>query len=332
MAGASLRLFSPRPGLRLGAILLTAAVAACGGGGVDTTPLAAPSSQSVTLSTTSNTTVPPAGAGGVTAAVVLPPASVAASITESVSVHTFGSTPVLSSSRAAGQSASRSPLAATAPFPVLYVQLLTSETVTLNGTPGISFTLPSIPAGTTYFLAQYNGTNWVYPEGSAGTVSGTTVSFPVSTSGSLTFTAAAPVEVALYAITGPALTPATLTLDAGNPTSAPFTVAEPGDTAAFTAAITCAAATPPATPSPSASPVPTATPTAGAAYVAQLAATSATPVNGVATFTVDSGSMPGACSVIVTDAQSASSTETVNVDASAIGIYSTNRAAAQGVR
>ena len=83
-------------------------------------------------------------------------------------------------------------------------------------------------------------------------------------------------EVALYAITGPALTPATLTLDAGNPTSAPFTVAEPGDTAAFTAAITCAAATPPATPSPSASPVPTATPTAGAAYVAQLAATSAT--------------------------------------------------------
>ncbi len=332
-----MRTFSARASLRLGAILVTAAFAACGGGGVDTTPLAAPPSQSGTTSTSTNTSLPPASSGGVTASVVFPPTSSTTTITETVSNHTFGGIPVLSAATRAAQG-SRSPLAAVLPFPVLYVQFVSSSSVTLDGTPGVTFTVASVPAGTTYFLAEYNGTAWTYPVGNAGTVSGTSVSFPVSTTNQgLTISPAAPIEVALYSITGPALTPTTLTFDAGNPTSAPFTVTEPGATAAFTAAISCATASP--VPEPSGSSLPAsevrpqivqATPSPGPTFVAQLGATSATPANGVATFTVSSGTYPGTCSVVVTDAQSASSTATVNVDAAAVGIYSTARNAAQG--
>jgi hypothetical protein len=254
-----------------------------------------------------------------------------------VSVHPFGSTPILSTERAA-QSSSRSPQAATAPFPILYIQFVSSSNVTINGTPGVTFTLPSVSAGTSYFIASYGQGGWTYPAEGPGTVSGNTVSFPINTGGSgIAISPTAPVEIALYSITGPALTPTTLTFSAGSPTSAPFTVTEPGDTAAFTAAISCATASP--TPTPSGGPVSevrvqsavTPTPTPSPAFVAQLGATSATPTGGVASFTVISGSEPGACSVVVTDAQSASSTETVDVDQTSVGIYSVQRAAAQGV-
>lgn len=210
--------------------------------------------------------------------------------------------------------------------------------MTIDGTPGVSFTLPSIAAGTSYFLASYGPGGWTYPAEGPGTVSGTTVSFPISVGGNtIAISPTSPVEVALYALTGPALTPTTLTFSAGSPTSAPFTVTEPGATAAFTAAISCAAASPSPTPSPESSDGPvsevrpqtvaTATPTP---FVAQLGATSETPTGGVASFTVISGSQPGACSVVVTDAQSASSTETVDVDQTSLGIYSVDRNAAQG--
>jgi hypothetical protein len=320
--------------------MVVAAIAACGGGAVDTTPLAAPPSQTVTTSISTNTTLPPASAGGVTSGVTFPPTSGATSITETVSVHTFGGAPVLSVGRAV-QSTGRSPLAATAPFPVLYIEFVSSSNVTIDGTPGVTFTLPSIAAGTTYFLASYGGSGWTYPVGNAGIVSGSTVSFPLSTTnGDLTISPTAPIMIALYSITGPALSPTTLTFGAGNPTSAPFTVTEPGATAAFTAAINCTVASPVPSPSPSNLPAaearvqtvqPTPTPSPEATFVAQLGATSATPTSGVASFTVTSGSYPGTCSVVVTDAQSASSTETVNVDATSLGVFSVQRPAAQGV-
>jgi hypothetical protein len=334
-----LRIHTPRLGLRLGALIITAAIAACSGS-VNTTPLAPASSQAGTTSTTSNTTLPSASSGGITSNVTLPPTSSSTTITESVSVHPFGSTPILSTARSA-QSASRSPQAATAPFPLLYVQFVSSSSVTIDGTPGVSFTLPSITAGTSYFLASYGPGGWTYPAEGPGSVSGTTVSFPISVgSNTIAISPTNPVEVALYALTGPALTPTTLTFSAGSPTSAPFTVTEPGATAAFTAAISCATASPAPTPTAPSSNGPaseirvesavTPSPSPSPAFVAQLGATSATPTGGVATFTVISGTQPGACSVVVTDAQSASSTETVDVGQTSLGIYSVDRNAAQG--
>jgi hypothetical protein len=326
--------------------MITAAFAACGGGSVNTTPLAPGSTQSGNTSTSSNTTLPSAGAGGITASVTFPSTSSTTTITESVNVHPFGSTPVLSTDRVA-ESGSRSPLAAVAPSPLLYVQFVSSSSVTVNGTPGVTFTLPSITAGTSYFLATYGQGGWTYPAEGPGTVSGSTVSFPINTSNNATITISptAPIEVALYSLTGPALSPTTLTFDAGNPTSAPFTVTEPGDTAAFTAAMSCTVASPVPSPSPSsssgpsedervptivvASPTPSPSPTA--TFVAQLGASSASPTGGVASFTVTSGSQPGSCSVVVSDSQNATSTETVNVDQTTLGIYSVQRAAAQGV-
>jgi hypothetical protein len=321
--------------------MITAAFAACGGGSVNTTPLAPGSTQSSNTSTSSNTTLPSAGAGGITANVTFPSTSSTTTITESVNVHPFGSTPVLSTERIA-ESGTRSPLAAVAPSPLLYVQFVSSSSVTVNGTPGVTFTLPSIAAGTSYFLATYGQGGWTYPAEGPGTVSGSTVSFPINTSNNATITISptAPIEVALYSLTGPALSPTTLTFDAGNPTSAPFTVTEPGDTAAFTAAMSCTVASP--VPSPSGVPLsearplivqssPTPEPSPTATFVAQLGASSASPTGGVASFTVTSGSQPGSCAVVVSDSQNATSTETVNVGQTTLGIYSVQRAAAQGV-
>jgi hypothetical protein len=216
---------------------------------------------------------------------------------------------------------------------ILYVEFVTSTSVTLNGTPGISITLPSITAGASYYLADYSATaGWQAPVAGPGTTSGNTVSFASNATATLQLSATVPLEIALYSVTGsatptptpspsgspspspsptptlaptPVASPALLTFDAGTPTSAPFTVSETGDTAAFTAGINCTVAPSPSPhPTSSASPLPTPTPTpSGSGFVAALAATSATPTGGVATFTVNSGSVPGTCTVTVTDAR-----------------------------
>jgi hypothetical protein len=60
---------------------------------------------------------------------------------------------------------------------ILYVEFVTSTSVTLNGTPGISITLPSITAGASYYLADYSATaGWQAPVAGPGTTSGNTVS------------------------------------------------------------------------------------------------------------------------------------------------------------
>lgn len=338
--------------------------------------------------------MPPTSLAGIITNVELPTASGVVTITEIVSAGPPGGTPALSVARVA-QATKRSTLDATQTT-ILYVELLPSANVTIDGTPGFSFSLPSVAAGTSYYLAGYASTNgtlsWVAPAEGPGIISGTTLSFAL-TNGAITITPTAPFVVALYSqATGspnavssasplptasatptpgvtatptpgvtatptpgvtatptpgttatptpgvtatptpggtatptpvpgsPSLSPTTLTFDAGAPTSAPFTVTQTGDTAAFSAAITCA---PAATPSP----VPSASPTAGPAYpfVAQLAATTATPTNGVATFSVISGNYVGICSVIVTGAGGNTATETVNVDAVALGLYSSQR-------
>ena len=329
----------PRYVLQFAAVLVTAAFAACGGGSVDYTPIGPAATQSGSTSTTGTTSLPPASSGGVTAAVVLPPASGSASITETVSHTGFPGTPALSSARRA-QSDSRTPQAAAAPTAVLYLEFVSSTSVTLNGTPGVTFTLPSITTGQQYFLASYGPSGWTYPVEGPGTVSGSTVSFPIGNGTAVTLSPTAPAIVALYTAGGPGISPALLTFDVNNPSTASFTVTEPGDTAAFTAAIACVTPSPSPTPSglvagvarlpetvqPTPSPSPTASP-----FVAQLGATSATPVNGSATFAVTSGNELGTCSVTVTDSQSFTVVGGVAVDASNLSVDSINRTAAQGV-
>ncbi len=326
----------PRYLIQCAAALVTAAIAACGGGSVNYTPLGPAATQSVTTSTTGTTSLPPASSGGITAAVLLPPATGAASITETVSHSGFNGTPALSLARRAADG-SRAPQAAAAPLPVLYLEFVSSSSVTLNGTPGVTFTLPSINASQQYFLASYGPNGWTYPAEGPGTVSGSTVSFPIGNGTAVTISPTAPVIVALYTAGGPGISPALLTFDVNNPSTATFTVTEPGDTAAFTAAIACT--TPQPTPTPTQAPaaiarVPetvqaTPTPTASP-FVAQLGATSATPTNGSATFSVISGNELGTCSVTVTDAQNFTVVGGVAVDASNLNVTSLHTAA-QGV-
>jgi len=325
----------PRYVIQCAAVLVTAAIAACGGGSVDYTPLGPAATQSASTSTTGTTSLPPASSGGITAAVVLPPASGAATVTETVSHTTFNGTPALSLARRA-QSGSRSPQAVAPPFPVLYLEFVSSTSVTLTGSPGVTFTLPSIASGQQYFLAAYGPNGWTYPVEGPGTVSGSTVTFPIGTGTPLTISPTAPAIVALYTAGGPGISPALLTFDVNNPSTASFTVTEPGDTAAFTAAIVCATPSPSPTPTQlpagiartpqtvQASPTPT-------PFVAQLGASSATPVNGSATFAVTSGNQLGSCSVTVTDSQNFTVAGGVAVDATNLSVSSVTRAAAQGV-
>ena len=60
-------------------------------------------------------------------------------------------------------------------------------------------------------------------------------------------------------------------------------------------------------------------------YVAQLVSTTATPTAGSAVFSVTSGNEVGICSIIVTDHNGATVTETVDVDATQLGLYATHR-------
>jgi hypothetical protein len=329
----------PRFVIQFAALLVTAAIAACGSGSVDYTPLGPAATQSGSTSTTGTTSLPPASSGGITAAVVLPPAGGSANVTVTVSHTTFTGTPALSLARRT-QSGSRTPQAAAPPFPVLYLEFVSSTSVTLNGTPGVTFTLPSIVSGQQYFLASYGPNGWNYPVEGPGTVSGSTVSFPIGNGTAVTISPTAPAILALYTAGGPGISPALLTFDVNNPSTASFTVTEPGNAAAFTAAIACATPSPTPTQliagvarvpqSVQVSPTPTPTPTSSP-FVAQLGATSATPTNGSATFAVTSGTELGTCSVTVTDSQSFTVVGGVAVDASNLSVSSVTRAAAQGV-
>src|SRR5476649_216524 len=153
----------------LGALLLTVAMVACGGQGVNAPSIT--SAQTVMSSTTGSTTMPLASVSGFSALTVLPPTNVAANITEVLSTSTFSGTPALGAARSA-QSAVRVPQALTQ-TDFLYIEFVSSTSVTLNGTPAMSITLPSIATGATYFLAEYNATGgWQAPVAGPGTVSG----------------------------------------------------------------------------------------------------------------------------------------------------------------
>ena len=176
----------------------------------------------------------------------------------------------------------------------------------------------------------------------AGSVNGKTISFPLSTTGTTSITPAGPLTLALYSTTTASVTPApvmsatpaptasatptpvatatpvpvvstsSLLFDATAPSTQNFTVSETADTAPFTAAIACTASGTIVTPTT-------------AAYVAQLAATTAASVNGSATFSVAGGNDLGTCTVTVTDAHGATANVSVAVDKSTLTISGNHR-------
>lgn len=340
----------------IGALLVVASLVACGSGGsVTSAPQVAPSasaaaaSQTVTTSTTTTTAIPGITSAGITTTAILPAGNTAATVTESVTTKPPGRLPALDLTRAAAQRG-RAALSG-ADLAILYVGFVSSPSVTLNGTPSLTFTFP-VPAGQSYYLATYESSGWVYPTAGPGSISGSNVTF-ASTSAATTLSST-PLYIALYSVaTGasaspsaapsaspspsaslspspspspsptlaPVAAPTTLTFSANAPSTQTFTVTEAGDTAAYTVAIVCSAAS----PAPGASPAPSPAPSGN--FVAVLGSTTAASTGGVGTFAVTSGSELGTCQITVTDFKGAMASVTVNVDETGINAYSTHRRA-----
>jgi hypothetical protein len=308
------------------AALVVATLAACGTSTAPPQNLPAPTASpasnttTATLSTSGATVFSTVTTSGISANSTLPAGSVAAAITETIATSPFDGDTALASGRlaaAAKRAAAGANLSATA-----YLQFSANETVTLTGSPTVAFTLPSIIAGDSYYLAAYESGAWVAPVAGPGTVSGDTVTFTGGSAGTTTIAPTAPLEVAIYAtattaptptptptpVPTPVASPTSLLFDAGNPTAQTFTVSETGDTANYTGAISCSTA-------PS-----------GANFVAELSATTATPNGtGTATFTVQGGNEVGTCTVTVTDAYNATATIAVTVDASTVTVSGKSR-------
>ncbi len=324
------------------AIGLIVAAAATFAGCTDTTgaapahfpPTATPSpgigaSATVTTSTTTTTAVPTIAAGGISSNATLPITSIVASVTETTSTTPPNGVTALSLGRAAAALRSASAVTDT---PVDYLEFTSTATVTLDGVPGVAFTLPTITLGATYYLAMYNDAAGTYslPGEGPGVVSGDTVTFAAA-AGSETITPTAPLVYVLYAATGTAATatptaspsptatptasptpsptpapiasPSTLIFDATSPSPQAIAVSEPGATGTFTASITCSAA--PDT------------------FVAELQNTTTTAPSG--SFSVLNGSDVGTCTVTISDASGAQTTVAIQNNAYALGISGVRR-------
>jgi hypothetical protein len=305
-------------------LVLAALLAACGG---TTTP---PRNQaglsdttSASTSTTGSVALATIGISGVSSSATFPATTPAVTITETISTTPPGGATALNSARAA--QALRQTAAAPSYTAIVYVEFSANGTATIDGQPGISFTLPSITAGDSYYLAAYQDGVWDAPAAGPASVSGTTVSLPFGNSGTLTITPSTPIIIALYATTTPTPTPtptpvptpvvspASLVFDAYAPGTQNVVVSEAGDTAAFTAAIVCTESTPVPNPAPAQN------------YVAQLAQTSVTPTAGSATFGVEGGGDPGTCTVTITDVHAATATVSVAVDAATLSVSGKSR-------
>jgi hypothetical protein len=212
-------------------VLLAAAVEACTGGTNSpiTNPTFAPSGntfslgsstivQGFTAGSVSGSIIYPTGSGSLSGTVATTPPSGIAALS-SVLRAPAGATAPLSGTRAAA-AASPSP----APnAPLIYVTY--AGTATLSGLPGISVTLPSgAPTGTSYYEAEWNGTQWL-SVGGAGSSSGTTVTFNAGTT-PITLGSSTPIYVSIYSgvkLSLPTPTP--------SPSPSPTATPTPGATA-----------------------------------------------------------------------------------------------------
>ncbi len=306
--------------LRTGVLVaLTAMLTACGGGNTNSLPYQPPSGSSFTTSTTSSTTLPSLTSSGFTVTGTLSATSVAALIQELLSVSApSGVTPL--SQRRAAASHTLGAVVGTATN-LLYVTFSSSTTVTLPTSPALTFTSSAIVSGTAYSLALFSGGAWTAPIGVAQLGGTGTVSFP-SYNTPVTIGPNAPATYVLY--TGTATTtaivllPATLTFDAGAPSSSSFSASEISYSGAFSATMTCTEN--PAGQSPGSN-----------AFVAQFmgggTTASQTPssAGGTVTFNVNSGAETGACPVVVTDTNGNTSTVTIDVSSSSVTVTGKQR-------
>ncbi len=216
---------------------LALAVSACGGGGGGAAPGGggptpcpagftgvAPACNPITasgtiaLGTTASTAALPS-AGGYTASVQLPSASPSTTASVTTSTQTPAGITALSSTL-------RRPLAVNSPL--LYFTFVPAATVTLNGIPGFTITLPaSVSPSQSFYLAFYQNGSWQTFAG-PGSVAGQTVTFAPATS-SIVLTANQPVYFALYA--GAVLpTPSPTPTPSPSPTPSPTPTASPTPT------------------------------------------------------------------------------------------------------
>jgi hypothetical protein len=245
--------------LAMGAVVfIAAALAACGGGGgggggnpvptpvVTQTPV---TTSTISPSSTSTTTAAIPPAGGYSGTIDVPSGSGSATVTDSLTNPS--GTPVLQivyPKKSAG-----SVNAATTNTPLLYITITAgSAGLSLSGTPGFVFNVPSSITGSVY-VAIYqppSTTVWTTIAGPV-TISGSTATFPIG-AGSATLAANAKVYLALYqggVVPAPSSSP---TLSPyGCVGSSPFAVAQrkaqsvlatqrpiaPGDTFAYSGSI-----------------------------------------------------------------------------------------------
>jgi len=282
-------------------------------------PPASPSSATsatVTTSTSSTVTLPGVSTAGISVTGTLPVANAAVSVTETISVSAPSGTTPLVKARDADASPS--------PTPIVYLTFSSSSSVTLSAIPALTFTLPSVTSGDSYYLALDTGSGWQTPVSGPGTVSGNVVTF-ASATGSVAITPTQPAVFALYAIATqtptpspsptPVASPNSLVFDESSPAPQTFSVSEAGYAGAFTESTSCTA-------SPSPSPVPTSSP-----FVAEVSPTSATPsaAGAAVSFTVTPGYETGSCTVTVSDSNAATATISVVVGSDQVIIYKRKR-------
>ncbi len=178
------------------AVLIATALAACGGGGggapgpvATTSATSTPPSGSTSATVGSGTSSASlAATGGFTGTLTFPAASGTATVTVTDSTTPPAGASTLSKRRDAS-------LAPTTPL--LYLSLDSNATVTLNGTPALTLTLPAGTDLTQPFYLAVDLPSLGWTTFASGTVSGQSVTFS-SLAGSVVLTAGTALTLALY--------------------------------------------------------------------------------------------------------------------------------------
>jgi hypothetical protein len=179
----------------LGALtaLIALTLSACGGGNTapvpQGTPPAPPPGPLALLATTQNVQIP--STNGATGVVSIPGGTGTVNVAIT-STAPSGSVALQSLVRTASVKTE----ATSSDSPLVYVAITSSATSTLKGVPGMTLNLPSTAPAGSVFEALWNGAQWI-TVGTAGTVSGSTVTLAGSTTAQ-TVTPGAPLFLVAY--------------------------------------------------------------------------------------------------------------------------------------
>ena len=198
--------------------LLGVSLAACNGGGNAPAPIGPVSTGPVTttISSTALTAGQPITTGSALQAAsgissftpTLPSglASSASNASYSVSNVAPSGVPTLKVAGPVAQSVQSSSTVANA-TDILFLNVTPTSTISLSGDYSVSFTFANgVTSGTSYYLAVYNGSTWTAnATGTAGSISGSTVTFSSTFPANLSLSANTPYVIALYSIATPTL-------------------------------------------------------------------------------------------------------------------------------